>query len=75
MFIFQEVKSKDTIIDHVVVAWSNLVNYTQSYVLSGSFTEKFFKKITQLLHISKIRYNFALAKGEEQCPAANCLVV
>ncbi len=37
--------------------------------------KKFSKKITQLLHISKIRYNFALAKGEEQCPAANCLVV
>jgi len=45
MFIFQEVKSKDTIKDQVVVAWSNLVNYTQSYVLSGSFTEKIFKKI------------------------------
>ncbi len=39
------------------------------------FHRKKFKKITQLLHISKIRYNFALAKGEEQCPAANCLVV
>ena len=43
--LFQEVKFKNIIKDHVVVAWSNLVNYTQSYVLSGSFTEKFFKKI------------------------------
>ena len=68
MFIFQEVKSKDTIKDQVVVAWPNLVNYTQSYVLSGSFTEKNAKKSHNSCTYQKYVITLHSQKGKSNAP-------